>query len=258
MKYIDHASHAIFSDTFWLEFIAILASTFLIGCIILFIISVAERRAAKFNHTIALLLKCLKKPFAYFWLWLLIILAVNQFHEHLAFFEQFGFGLIIIEKGLTLIFLWWALFSWTKTGLNETIHYKMETVGNRESYEHYIVIRKVSLALLSICALLLILSNAGIQIAPILAMGGIGGIAVAYAAKDIIGNILSGFIVQLSHPFQEGDKIKIPDKSVEGIVKKISWYYTTVEQSDGTPLYAPNADFASTSIQNLSKKLKPL
>ncbi|MFS7889613.1 putative mechanosensitive ion channel MscS [Helianthus anomalus] len=49
----------------------------------------------------------------------------------------------------------------------------------------------------------------GVAMQSILTVGGIGGVAIAFAARDILGNVLSGLSVQLSQPFSIGDTIKV-------------------------------------------------
>ncbi|KAJ0816431.1 putative mechanosensitive ion channel MscS [Helianthus annuus] len=49
----------------------------------------------------------------------------------------------------------------------------------------------------------------GVAVQSILTVGGIGGVASAFAARDILGNVLSGLSVQLSQPFAIGDTIKV-------------------------------------------------
>lgn len=101
-------------------------------------------------------------------------------------------------------------------------------------------------------AIVMILSDFGFNVAGIVAGLGIGGLAFAFAAKDLIGNIFGGVSVITDKPFKIGDKIKFGDK--QGIVKEIGIRTTILETPEGTTLYIPNAKFTDGIIENVSRK----
>lgn len=82
----------------------------------------------------------------------------------------------------------------------------------------------------------------------IIAFGGIGGLALAFASQEIIANFFGGFMIYLTQPFTVGDWISIPDHSVEGIVEEIGWYMTCVRSLDRRPIYIPNAIFSKLIV----------
>jgi len=104
-----------------------------------------------------------------------------------------------------------------------------------------------------ILAGLTVLQSAGISISGILAFGGIGGIAVGFAAKDLLANFFGGLMVYLDRPFRVGDWVRSPDKEIEGTVEHIGWRLTRIRTFDQRPLYVPNATFASISVENPSR-----
>lgn len=93
----------------------------------------------------------------------------------------------------------------------------------------------------------------GISVAGILAFGGIGGLAVGFAAKDTLANIIGGLMLILDKPFRVGDMIRSPDKEIEGTVEQIGWRLTRVRTYDRRPLYIPNLTFSTISIENVSR-----
>lgn len=97
------------------------------------------------------------------------------------------------------------------------------------------------------------LQTLGVNISAILAFGGIGGIAVGFAAKDLLANFFGGMMIYLDRPFSIGDWIRSPDKSIEGTVEKIGWRLTIIRTFDKRPLYVPNAVFASIAVENPSR-----
>jgi len=104
-----------------------------------------------------------------------------------------------------------------------------------------------------ITAVLVGLQTLGFSISGVLAFGGIGGIAVGFAAKDLLSNFFGGFMIYLDRPFQVGDWIRSPDRDIEGTVEKIGWRLTTIRTFDKRPLYVPNQAFTSIAVQNPSR-----
>ena len=104
-----------------------------------------------------------------------------------------------------------------------------------------------------ITATLVTLQTMGYSISGVLAFGGIGGIAIGFAAKDLLANFFGGLMIYLDRPFSIGDWIRSPDKEIEGTVEKIGWRLTVIRTFDKRPLYVPNSIFASIAVENPSR-----
>ena len=104
-----------------------------------------------------------------------------------------------------------------------------------------------------ITAALVLLQTLGFSISGVLAFGGVGGIAIGFAAKDLLANFFGGLIVYLDRPFVVGDWIRSPDKQLEGTVEKIGWRMTQIRTFDKRPLYVPNSVFTSIIVENPSR-----
>lgn len=100
---------------------------------------------------------------------------------------------------------------------------------------------------------LMMLQNLGYSISGVLAFGGIGGIAVGFAAKDLLANFFGGLMVYLDRPFSVGDWIRSPDQNIEGTVENIGWRQTRIRTFDQRPLYVPNSTFTHISVENPSR-----
>ncbi len=100
---------------------------------------------------------------------------------------------------------------------------------------------------------LFFLNAFGVSLTGLLAFGGVGGIAIGFAAKDLLGNVFGGLMLYLDKPFTVGEWIRSPDKQIEGTVEHIGWRMTTVRTFDKRPLYIPNGIFANISIENPSR-----
>ena len=104
-----------------------------------------------------------------------------------------------------------------------------------------------------ITAALVILQTLGFSISGVLAMGGIGGIAVGFASKDLLANFFGGLVIYLDRPFSIGDWIRSPDRSIEGTVEKIGWRITQIRNFESRPIYVPNSVFTNIIVENPSR-----
>ena len=100
---------------------------------------------------------------------------------------------------------------------------------------------------------LIMLQTLGYSISGILAFGGVGGIAIGFAAKDLLANFFGGLMIYLDRPFKVGDWIRSDDKSIEGTVENIGWRLTRIRTFDKRPLYVPNSIFNNITVENPSR-----
>lgn len=104
-----------------------------------------------------------------------------------------------------------------------------------------------------ITASLVVLQTLGFSVSGILAFGGIGGIAIGFAAKDLLANFFGGLMIYLDRPFAVGEWIRSPDKQIEGTVENIGWRLTRIRTFDKRPIYVPNSIFTSITVENPSR-----
>ena len=100
---------------------------------------------------------------------------------------------------------------------------------------------------------LVMLSELGVEVSAVMAFGGIGGLAVGLAAKDLLANFFGGLTVYLDRPFKVGDWVSSPDRAIEGTVEAIGWRQTTIRKFDKRPIYVPNATFSTITVENPSR-----
>jgi len=98
-----------------------------------------------------------------------------------------------------------------------------------------------------IIAILMILPEFGMNIAPILAGLGLAGLAVGMAARDIISDFISGIFIILENQYQIGDKVKIA--GIEGRIKEMSLRRTVIIDENNISHSIPNSQ-----IKLVSKK----
>ncbi len=114
-------------------------------------------------------------------------------------------------------------------------------------------IGKLLRASIFITSVLVVLQSFGYSISGVLAFGGIGGLAVGFAAKDLLANFFGGLMIYLDRPFKVGDWVRSPDQEIEGTVEEIGWRQTRIRTFDKRPLYVPNSTFANISVENPSR-----
>ena len=103
-----------------------------------------------------------------------------------------------------------------------------------------------------IIGLLIVLYFAGVDLTAVLSGLGIGGFAVAFAAKDTISNFFGTLSVLFSDVFSQGDWIEVDGK--EGVVVEIGLRVTTLRTFDNALIAIPNGTFASKDIKNWNKR----
>lgn len=104
-----------------------------------------------------------------------------------------------------------------------------------------------------ISAVLIAMQTLGLSVSGVLAAGGIGGIAIGFAARDLLANFFGGLTIYLDRPFSVGEWIRSPDKQIEGTVEAISWRHTRIRAFNKNPIYVPNALFTTIVVENPSR-----
>jgi MscS family membrane protein len=112
---------------------------------------------------------------------------------------------------------------------------------------------KLGRIIVLVIAVLVTMQTLGFSISGVLAFGGIGGIAVGFAAKDLLANFFGGLTIYLDRPFSVGEWIRSPDKQIEGTVEYISWRHTRIRSFNKNPIYVPNSVFTSVVVENPSR-----
>lgn len=96
-----------------------------------------------------------------------------------------------------------------------------------------------STVLISVLTVLLILSELGIAIAPILGAAGVAGIAVGIGAQSLVKDYFNGIFLLLENQLRQGDVVTVADKS--GLVEDVTLRYVRLRDYDGNVHYVPNS-----------------
>ncbi len=111
---------------------------------------------------------------------------------------------------------------------------------------------KITNFMLILITLLIVLHQAGVNLTAILSGLGIGGFAIALAAKDSLANFFGTLSILMSDTFSQGDWIVVDDQ--EGVVVEIGLRVTTIRTFDNALISIPNSKLANEAIKNWSKR----
>jgi len=93
-------------------------------------------------------------------------------------------------------------------------------------------------------------NNAGFDVTAVIAGLGIGGLALAMAAKDTVSNIFGGFTIFTDRPFGLNDRIRI--SGYDGTIREIGLRSTRLQTLAGTVVSIPNSKFSDNAVENVS------
>ncbi len=105
---------------------------------------------------------------------------------------------------------------------------------------------------LILTAVLVVAQNMGYSVSGLIASLGIGGIAVAMAAKDTIANIFGSIMILIDRPFMVGDWIKTSE--FEGVVEEVGFRSTRIRTFARTLVNVPNSTLANMVIDNIDQR----
>ena len=147
-----------------------------------------------------------------------------------------------------------AIFIWiTMRLINNVEEYVLKQKSRDETTVQ--AIAKVSRLFFITIGMLTIMQAFGLSLSGLLTFGGVGGLVVGLAAKDLLSNFFGGMMIYFDRPFKVGDWIRSPDRQIEGTVERIGWRMTIIRTFDKRPLYVPNSVFSNIVVENPSRML---
>ena len=201
----------------------------------------------KDNHWIHEFIKSLEGPFGLliassFWALSIIFLNLDGITGQLLN------GVVQILFGISAI---WALYSASGV-LGDFLKGQAEkTKTTLDDQLIPLAIRTLKLAIIIIGALM-VLQNMGVNVVSLMAGLGLGGLALALAAKDTAANFFGSLMILLDRPFQIGDWVIID--SVEGTVEDIGFRSTRVRTFYNSLVSVPNAHMVNANVDNMGKR----
>jgi len=179
------------------------------------------------------------------------IIALVAVLSHFAIFTDLIPHISALKAMIGIISMAWFAMRWV--GQMEDYLFHLQEEDKKWDAITIEALGKVFRLTVFIITGLVILSAMGVNLTGLIPFGGMGGIAVGFAAKDILGNVLGGLMLYWDKPFAVGDWIRSADKEIEGTVESIGWRMTVVRTFDKRPLYIPNGTFSQIAIENPSR-----
>ena len=238
-KYTEILPRFFMSDTIWgiLSFVALFFICFIISYIlsrwIFFLLPILKQKNCKGLR---------------FWiphsLFALSVLLINVVVTHdFPFITKF----FQIYIGASVLFLIHHSLSPLSQWIQEN---KLKDYSHHQSF--FAFFRKTLSFLIFIVGGLMIIQNLGYNVTSILAGLGLGGLAVALAAKDTLSNIFGSLVILFDRPFAVGDWIQF-DK-IEGTVETIGFRSTQIKTFYDSVVSVPNFTIANAQIDNMGKR----
>lgn len=178
------------------------------------------------------------------------------FYSYLAFYLALNTLLIndFAKKVINILLIVWIVYQAVKA-IQILIEYLVEKALKKDkqkgSDQIIKLLGKISKGILWSLGGLMVLSNLGVNITSLIAGLGIGGIAIALALQNILGDLFSSFAILFDKPFVPGDFIIVGSK--KGTVEKIGIKTTRIRSLDGEEVVMSNKELTSLDIQNYGK-----
>lgn len=236
-------------------FVELLVLIGIVACVTLFLSRLAlflERRPffrrSTWRHTF---LSALRAPLILVVWTTALSLMAHRLHQ-LGHLDR---GMELITTLCALLYaiaIGWFLFRWKRRvqlALYEQVRRKEVAIQRGQ----VLAIGKLATIFIALFTLFLILDALHVDMGVLLTLGGVGGVVIGFAGKDLFSNFFGGFMVHATRPFDVGDWVNSPDKSIEGIVESIGWYITRIRAFDKQPIYVPNALFSTIVLVNPSR-----
>ncbi len=112
------------------------------------------------------------------------------------------------------------------------------------------IVSKGTKIIIWIMAIIIALNNAGYDVTALIAGLGIGGLALAMAAKDTVANIFGGVTIFTDQPFKVGDRVKVA--GYDGTIKEIGIRSTRLQTLEGRVVTIPNSTFSDSPVENVT------
>lgn len=163
---------------------------------------------------------------------------------------------IVIQPALRIVLilvLAWVLYKLSRKAIRLLQAHMLKKTSDAESLKRVgtlaRVFRYVFSVALTIVAIMLVLSEIGISIAPILAAAGVVGLAVGFGAQSLVKDFFTGFFLLLENQVRQGDIVEVAGKS--GYVEEVTLRYIRMRDYDGNVHFVPNGTI--TSVTNKSR-----
>jgi small-conductance mechanosensitive channel len=148
-----------------------------------------------------------------------------------------------------LVIVWWQVGNW----LSALVRHLIETrrghgLAGTDGAASLNILRFVGVVFVWIFAFLMLLANLGIKIMPLVAGLGVGGVAIALAVQNVLGDLFASLSIALDKPFRVGDFLVLGDE--KGTVERIGIKSTRLRSLSGEQIVMSNGDLLQSRVRN--------
>jgi small-conductance mechanosensitive channel len=148
-----------------------------------------------------------------------------------------------------LVVVWFQIGLWLSAAVRHAIDTRRgHELAGAEGAASLNILRFVALVAVWTVALLMLLANLGVEIMPLVAGLGIGGIAVALAVQNVLGDLFASLSIALDKPFRVGDFIITGEE--KGTVERIGIKSTHLRSLTGELIVMPNGELLKSRLRN--------
>lgn len=178
--------------------------------------------------------------------------SANLILPHITYDENYLQSMHVILKVAAVFAIAWFVLKWKARAIGLIIlkSHRKEITLDRVRID---VIDKLITIVILFLAGMLLMDVLGLNATTLIAFGGVGGLAIAFASQEVISNFFSGLMIYLTHPFGVGDWINLPEHNLEGNVEEIGWYMTRIRTFEKRPVYIPNSIFSKIVVETPSR-----
>lgn len=153
------------------------------------------------------------------------------------------------KLGIALQVIAWFQFGlWGVTVISHFVNKRQAALATGEGAASLNILRFVGILFVWIVALLMLLANLGVKIMPLVAGLGVGGVAIALAVQNVLGDLFASLSIALDKPFKIGDFLVIGEE--KGTVEQIGIKSTRLRSLTGEMIVMSNGDLLQSRVRN--------
>jgi MscS family membrane protein len=250
----------VFAGITWLKLIVCLLLLFVVLLIERFVRLMIDRNRKKakeedVNKIKHLILEAVAKPLSLFiWVYGVYIVLTPLFVH---FQKPDGTNLVhtVAQKAADLgavVALVWFIFKLVSVVDYQLKKWAASTDSSIDDVLAPLFGKTLRVFIIIIGGILIIQNLTGVKIGPLLASLGIGGIAIALAAKDSIANFFGTLTILFDKPFQVGERVIIDN--YDGVVEDVGFRSTRIRTLTGHLVTIPNEKIVNSGLENIGKR----
>lgn len=161
---------------------------------------------------------------------------------------------VTVSHVLIILALSWLALRLSRKGLGRLHQHMQQDQGDLERAKRLKtleqVFRYIVTVLITLIAIMLVLSEVGISIAPMLAAAGVLGIALGFGAQSLVKDYFTGLFLLLENQVRQGDVVEVAGKG--GLVEEMTLRYIRLRDYEGSVHYIPNGTIDTVTNRSRS------